>query len=149
MLRTLKALFEEGIARVAAADTRIDDLPLAVAALLLEVARADQEVDAHEKQAVVSAVARVCGLEPARLDTLLATASDAVEEAVSLYEFTQVVNDRFDQAQKRELLELLWRVARADGRVDHYEEYYIRKLADLLYLSHAEFIRAKLAAERD
>ena len=146
MLRTLKALFEDGIARLATHEIAIDTLPLAVAALLLEIARADQLVDEVEKQAVIAAVARVCALDAEALGALLATASEAVEEAVSLLEFTAVVNQRLARAQKLELLELLWRVAYADGRLGHYEEYYIRKLADLLHLSHSDFIRAKLAA---
>ena len=146
MFRTLKNLFDDGIARLATREAAIDTLPLAVAALLLEIARADHQVDEAERRAVVAAVARVCVLDADALQNLLHTASEVVEEAVSLFEFTDVVNARLERGQKLELLQLLWRVAYADGRLDHYEEYYIRKVADLLHLSHSEFIRAKLAA---
>ncbi len=145
MFRSLKALFDEGLARLNAATAPdIDAMPLAVTALLLEVARADHEVDEAERRSVVAAIARFCALDEQDLDKLVATAAEAVDASVSFYDFTSTVNERLSRAQKLELLEMLWRVAQADGRVDHYEEYYIRKLADLLHLSHADFIRAKL-----
>ena len=145
MLRNLKALFDEGLARLKSAAPSIDPMPLAVTALLLEIARADHDIDDAERRTVIAAIARLCKLEAQNIDTLVATAAEAVDEAVSFYEFTHTVNERLDRTQKMQLLEMLWRVARADGRIDHYEEYYIRKLADLLHLSHADFIRAKLA----
>ena len=39
---------------------------------------------------------------------------------------------------------MLWRVTCADGHVDKYEEYLVRKIADLLYVPHREYIRMKL-----
>ena len=149
MLRSLKALFDEGLARLTTPDPVIDPMPLAVTALLLEVARADHSVDDTERRAVLAAIARFCELDEKDLDTLVATAAEAVDESVSFYDFTSTVNERLTREQKMELLEMLWRVAQSDGRVDHYEEYYIRKLADLLYLSHADFIRAKLVVAKE
>ncbi len=145
MFRTLKALIDDALASLDARGPQIDPLPLAVAALLLEIARADHEVDSAEKHAVVAAIARLCELDADALESLVATAGEAVDQSVSFYDFTAVVNERLSREQKLELLEKLWQVAQADGRVDHYEEYYIRRLADLLYLSHGDFIRAKLA----
>ena len=67
-----------------------------------------------------------------------------LEEAVSLYEFTAVINDQFDREQKIDLVEMLWRVAYADQELDQYEEYFVRKIADLLHVSHKDYIQAKL-----
>lgn len=146
MLRSLKALFEDAIAHVAAEVATTDELPLAVTALLLEIARADHEVDARERHALVHAVAEVCAVDEQALEALIESAETAVDEAVSFYDFTNVVNAHLDQVRKYDLLVLLWRVAQADGRLDHYEEYYIRRLSDLLHLSHRDFIRAKHVA---
>ena len=145
MFRTLKALIDDALASLDARGPQIDPLPLAIAALLLEIARADHEVDAAEKHAVVAAIARLCELDADALERLVATAGEAVDQSVSFYDFTNVVNERLSREQKLELLQRLWQVAQADGRIDHYEEYYIRRLADLLHLSHGDFIRAKLA----
>lgn len=146
MLRTLKAIFEDRLARYATEDDVEHALPLAVAALLYEVSKADHDVHDDEVEDIAVAVARVCGTAPDELEDLLGSAHDAVDEAVSVYDFTSIVNEHLDRAKKCELLGLLWRVAYADGRVDHYEEYYIRKIADLLHLSHGDFIRTKHAA---
>ena len=146
MLRTLKAIFDDQVARVVTVDDPAAALPLAVAALLYEISRADHEVDAAERHAMSLAVAAVCDVASEDIEALLESADEAVEEAVSLYEFTAVVNEHFDREKKYDLLLMLWRVAYADGRIDHYEEYYVRKIADLLHLSPREFIRAKHAA---
>jgi len=148
MLRSLKALFESGFATLALDEVATHEIALAMAALLLEIARADQVVDTEEERTVVRAVARSCGVEAESIIDLLGSAQVAVDEAVSLYDFTAVINQHLPHARKLELLTWLWRVAHADGRLDRYEEYYIRKAADLLHLSHKDFIGAKLAAER-
>lgn len=146
MLRTLKALFDERIASYVNEEDTGHALPLAVAALLLEISRADHEVDAAERAIICHAVARICDIPAADIEALIASADEAVDEAVSLYDFTSVVNERLDHEQKYQLLLMLWRVAHADGHLHRYEEYFVRKIADLLHLSQRDFIRAKHAA---
>ena len=73
-------------------------------------------------------------------------AGERADAATCLYEFTRVVNDTASIEQKRELIGLMWRVAMADQTLSQYEEHVIRKVADLLYLPHSDFIRAKQAA---
>ena len=146
MFRTLKTFFDEQIARFVEPGDQVDALPLAVAALLLEIANADHETNARERAAIVQAVGQVCGIDEADISALVESAENASAESVSFFDFTNVVNEHFDHARKYELLLMLWRIAFADGRLDHYEEYYIRRLADLLHLSHRDFIRAKLEA---
>ena len=119
---------------------------LAVLALLLEIARADHEFDPAERQLVKEAAASVLGLTEDEAQALLAVAEQRVEDSISLDEFTSVLNDTLTLADKRRCLLALWRVALADGRLDRFEEYALRKLCDLLHLSHADFIQAKLAA---
>jgi len=41
------------------------------------------------------------------------------------------------------VVEMLWRVAFADGRIDRYEEALVRKIAELIYVPHRDFIRAR------
>ncbi|MGR8918940.1 MAG: tellurite resistance TerB family protein [Gammaproteobacteria bacterium] len=143
MLRTIKQLFEQQIASLAPEDDPGAALPLAVAALLFEISRADHDVDDTERHQMAVAVASLCDTPEAEIEALLDSAGEAVHEAVSLYDFTSVVNEHFSHESKYELLLMLWRVAWADGRIDRYEDYYVRKIADLLHLSQREFIRAK------
>ena len=120
---------------------------LAVATLLVEIARADFEVDSSERTAIRRMLASAYGLDPGTVRSLVEEAERAVEEAVSLYEFTRRLNDELSPPEKVEIIEMLWRVAFADGRLDKYEEHLVRKAADLLYVPHRRFIRAKLKIE--
>jgi uncharacterized tellurite resistance protein B-like protein len=81
------------------------------------------------------------------LDTLWQLAQEEARSATSLFQFTSLINSSYGYPEKIRLLHHMWEVAWADGRVDRYEEHLIRKVADLLYLSHGDFIRAKLASK--
>lgn len=71
-------------------------------------------------------------------------AFNEADGAMSLYEHVQLINDHFDRRSKLALVEQMWRVALADGNIDGYEEYTIRKLCDLLFIKHRDFMQAKL-----
>ena len=119
---------------------------LAAATLLVEMCRADFAVQASEVGAVRHALERAFALDPATLDALITDAEQEADAAVSLHGYTNLINQHFDPKQKYHLVELLWTVAFADGQVDRYEEHFVRKVADLIYVPHREFIRAKLQA---
>ncbi len=119
---------------------------LAAAVLLLEVARADHDHSEAERATLRAGLVRNFGVTEATVDALLEQATARATDSVSLHDFVQTLNRTMEQDDKRELLGLLWDVAHADGRVDPYEEHLLRLLADLLHLSHADFIRGKLSA---
>ncbi|MFT4047465.1 MAG: TerB family tellurite resistance protein [Solimonas sp.] len=122
------------------------DRHLAMAVLLLETARADFERSPEELQLIRAQLGRSFGLDAAQTDALIARALDSAGAAVSLHEFVAALNDELDADGKRELLGWLWQVALADGRVEPREEGLIRQLADLLFVPHADFVRARIAA---
>jgi len=146
MLQALKALVEEMLAGPSDPAQHRHTLQLAAAALLLEVARADHADGAAEQSAVIRAIQRAYSLSPAEITTVLNCAQRSVESASSLQEFTRVLNEQLSAEDRAALVEDLWRIAYADRRLDKYEEYTIRKIADLLYVPHSQFIRAKLNA---
>ena len=123
-----------------------DEQRLAAAVLLLEVARADYANAPAERKALRAGLARDFGVPEAALDALLGEAELRAKQSVSLFDFVQTLNRSMDAEGKRGLLRLLWDVAHADGRVDPHEEHLLRRIADLLHLSHADFIRGKLDA---
>lgn len=118
---------------------------LSVALLLLELAHADFEFAAVEQARIRELLAQRYPLDPAQLEALLQQAQGAGRDAVSLYDYARAINQRFDAAAKYQLMEMLWEVAWADGRLDPNEEYLLRKLAVLLYIPDPDYIRAKLA----
>jgi len=119
---------------------------LAVAALLVEVLRADYDVAAEERQQVVESVGRLLGLAPAESAGLVTAAERLIDRSHDLYQFTSQVNRSFSETEKLRLLEQLWRVAQSDSTVHKYEEHLIRRVADLLHVPHKGFIAAKLRA---
>jgi uncharacterized tellurite resistance protein B-like protein len=142
MLARLRQFFEREIAP----GVRNGDghaLQLATAALLLEMARQDEHVSATERGAVFTAVRERFNLECAEADALIQLAEDEARNATDYFQFTSLINEHVEHTQKIRLVEALWRVAAADQQVHHYEEHMVRRIAELLYLSHGEFIAAK------
>ena len=121
-------------------------LNLAVAALLVEVLRADYDVAAPERLQVVASVAELLGLDADASAALVEAAEQRIDRSHDLYQFTSQVNRAYAEADKLRLLESLWRVARSDATVHKYEEHLIRRVADLLHVPHSGFIAAKLRA---
>ena len=126
-----------------------ESAPMAAAMLLLEVAWADQNITDAELEATREAVQSMFGLDADRVQALVERAKSEHDTAISMYPFTRSVNEALSMEEKRHLIELLWRLAGADDNVDVHEEFTIRRIADLLYVSHDDFIAAKLDARKD
>ena len=117
---------------------------LAAAILLIEVSRADFEISSDEQQVIKQVLTEQFSLPTDDADKILQHALEEHEEYTSSHAFVRLINEELDAQAKLDLLKGLWRVAYADGVLDKYEEYHIRKIADWLYLSHSDFIRIKL-----
>jgi len=114
--------------------------------LLVEISAADQQTSAEEKQTLNLILRNKFGLNESRVEELWQLAAQESREATSLYQFTSLVNSHYGYEQKTALLRQLWQVAYADGRIDRFEEHLLRRIADLLHMTHGDFIRAKLAS---
>ena len=122
------------------------DRELAMAVLLLETARADFERSDEELRLIREQISQRFGLDAEQTEALLTRAQERAGTAVSLHDFVAALNAELDADGKRELLRWLWQVALADGRIEPNEEAMIRQLADLLFVPHADFVRARIAA---
>lgn len=116
---------------------------LAVAALLVEVAMADHQFSELELQNINGILKRKFSLSPDELDELVNLAKHETNHATSLHQFTQLINQYCSQEEKFNLMKAMWEMAYADGDLNKYEDYIIRKVADLIYVPHSEFIRTK------
>jgi uncharacterized tellurite resistance protein B-like protein len=116
---------------------------LASAALLVEVARADFEITPEELARLIDLLAATFDMSPEDVELVTQQANDQVENAVSLHDFTRVINEHCSPEERSELIGLMWQVAAADGDLSKYEDHLIRRVADLLYVPHQEFIRLK------
>jgi uncharacterized tellurite resistance protein B-like protein len=116
---------------------------LAIAALLVEVAMADHQFSELELQNINTILKRKFSLSAVELDDLIDLAKHETNHATSLHQFTQLINQYCTQEEKFKLMKAMWEMAYADGDLNKYEDYIIRKVADLIYIPHTEFIRAK------
>ncbi|QUM85073.1 TerB family tellurite resistance protein [Moritella sp. 28] len=149
MFKTLQNLlkqFTNETASIGTANTR--EFELSMAALLCEVASADSVISEKEKNAKSHQLAVLLDINIERANELLTLAQGNSDESVSIYEFTSKLRN-IDYAQRYILTEAMWHVAYADGALDPYEEALIRQVSELIYVTHSDFIKAKLAAYPD
>jgi uncharacterized tellurite resistance protein B-like protein len=144
MLEKIKSLFfktsEEKIAEVQVTQT----IDKTCASLIIEVALADKVFDESEINLLKNMLLETYSLKLDDANELIANAEKTVNESTSLYGYTREVNDNFDYQSKLDLLDQLWRMAFADGNIDKYEEHVVRKISDLIHISHNDFIQSKL-----
>jgi uncharacterized tellurite resistance protein B-like protein len=142
MLRALKSFFGGDSAANDPA-TREQELRLATAVLLVEVARADFAEAELEIGAIAALLEQHLGIAPAEVAALVAEARQEADRQVSLQAFTRQLHEELGTEEKLKVVELLWRVALSDSNLDKHEDHLIRKVAGLLYVSHSDLIRVR------
>ncbi len=145
MLKAIKEFVENRIMTPVEAESADSGhaLRLATAALLVEMSRQDDTIHEAEREMVARALRSKFELSAEEVTELYSLAEAEAKEAIDYYQFTSLLKEHFSPAQKEKVVELLWQVAAADGHIDKYEEHMVRRIAELLYLTQTEFIRAK------
>jgi uncharacterized tellurite resistance protein B-like protein len=114
------------------------------AALLVEIAFADKDFDETEKASLKQSLIETYAIDESDIEEIIRDAEDTVSESTSLYGYTSIVNTEFQYEDKLKLLRNLWKIAYADGYLDKYEEHLLRKVSDLIHISHSDYISIKL-----
>jgi len=148
MLQTLKDLFDALVPHAGAPDdaSAQHNLQLATAVLLVEVMRADREIDPEERSTLLAAIRARFALSAQEGAALLELAGQTSRQATDYFAFTSRINESYPMEQKIAIVELMWRVAYADGRLSAHENHLMRKIGDLLYIPHGAYVAAKLRA---
>ena len=115
----------------------------ACAALLIETALADKVFNTEEIDSMKKTLREVYEIDEKDLDELISESEKKVSESTSLYEYTRLINDLCDYQDKLKLISNLWAIAFADDNLDKYEEHLIRKVSDLIHVSHSDYITQK------
>lgn len=151
MLTALKDMIERALPDGRAGGDAAGEhgIELATALLLVEVARADYEEDWAEDEAVVGLLRRHFDLSDEELELLVEDAKAEANHAASLQSFTRELHEKLTLAEKHRIVEMLWRVAFADRRLDKHEDHLVRKIAGLLYISHGDLIRIRNEVHSD
>ena len=149
MLKSLRDLFDNLRAPPEAEPQALEHaLQLATAVMLVEVMRADASFEPGERAVVRQALAakfQLAGDEAARLAEL---AEATAKEATDLYAFTSRINEGFDMPQKLRMIETMWQVAYADGRLSAHERHVLWRIADLLHVPQGAYVHARLRAQQ-
>ncbi len=147
MIASIKEFFSQFIEPgIANSNNGSSSLQIATAALLLEMMRMDNELKEEERQAIAGTLQAQFKLDTSQIGTLMALAEQEAREANDYYQFTSLINQHCDLPQKVQIIENLWHVAMIDGHLDAHELHLMRKLADLLYIGHADYVAAKQRA---
>lgn len=145
MIEAISRFFSQHMNPEAVPDTDRDHAArLASAALLVEMSHLADGNDGVQLSVLESTVRRKFDLSAEETHELLELARTEQREAVDYYQFTSLIRDHFDYPDRVRLIEALWRVAYADNELEPLEEHMVRKIADLLYVEHSDFITAKL-----
>ncbi|MHA7872607.1 MAG: tellurite resistance TerB family protein [Hyphococcus sp.] len=128
-------------------DDETDRIQLALAALLVEAARADEEYADHEIAIIDRVLAQRFGLTPDQTHALRAKAEAAQAEALDIQRFTKIAKG-MPREEKVLFVEALWEIVLSDGVRDKYEDALIRRICGLIYLDDPESgaARARVAA---
>jgi uncharacterized tellurite resistance protein B-like protein len=127
-----------------------NDYRLAAAALLVHAAAIDGVVSDIERERLHAVIKRWFDLDDAATDELLSAATTAEQESIDLYHFTSLLGRSLDEEGRLRVVEMMWEIAFADGRVTEFEDNLIWRAADLLGVSTRERVelRQRVAAQR-
>jgi uncharacterized tellurite resistance protein B-like protein len=123
------------------------DIALAAATLMFEVVKSDSDIHLFENQQMAEQLRKQFSLSREEITELIALAEDTSDKSTSLHGFTRQLCDAWNNSQRCELVEDLWLIALADGKIDAHERHIIRKIAALLYLTDTQIAHAKEAAK--
>jgi len=145
MLKKLREIFNSSLIHPDQEGSvdREHTLRLATAALLIEVVRADYEEDIKETEAVIRQLQTHFDLTEEETLLLVEEAAQKADHSVSLQEFTRLLHENLSDREKHSVIEMLWLIALADDHLDKHEDYVVRKVAELLYVTHGDLIRIR------
>ncbi len=119
------------------------ELELTAAVLAYEIARIDGEISQKELDALmeeIKIISRKVGKNEAEILKIIEIYS---KDSISFYEFVEDINKKYTKDEKLSLLEFMWKVAYADGKLNVDEEKLIRRLAELVKIKDIEVLKLK------
>ena len=145
MFDKLKKFFGEGGDRsVDKKETTVDHIRIAACALFVEMAAIDGSFSESERESIISILRNDYALSDEHATALMEAADEELKRSIDLWQFTNLINQNYSKDEKIQIIETVWKVVYADGRLDKYEDYLMHKLAKLLRLSNEDLIDAKL-----
>lgn len=147
MLKKIKSILSanKGSARLTES---LPEEQVAVCAILIETAEADQDFAPEEFRVITQQLGKYFGLEEEQVEELIAITGAAREKSVDLWPFTRAISSTYTPQKKQEVLTMVWQVIFADDRLDPYEDQLARRLQGMLSVNHSVLMNAKAEARR-
>ena len=120
------------------------DTRIATCALLLEMANIDGEFSKEEQESIISMLKKNFQLSEEYTAELINFSQKELNDSIDMWQFTNLINQNYSRNEKISIVEMVWKVVYADGKLDKHEDYLVHKLGKLLRLSHKELINTKL-----
>ena len=141
--------FRNGLCGPEAEKKDQNPLPLATAAVLLDIAHADGNFAPAVDGDIVGYLERAFHLEGEAARELLKAAEETRAKTIDYFALTEFIRRNSSLTDRIEIVKTMWRMVYADGKLSDYENYLVRKLADLLGLEHHVMIDAKVSVLRE
>lgn len=125
-----------------------DDSRLAMAALLIRLARADGHYAEEEKARIDTLLASRYGLGPFEVSKLRGDAEVLESEAPDTVRFTRAIKDAVPYEERAQVVEGLWEIVLADGARDSEEDALMRMVAPMLGINDRDSALARQRVER-
>jgi uncharacterized tellurite resistance protein B-like protein len=124
------------------------DVRIATCAILLEMANIDGEFTEMERENIISILKKNFDVVDEYAEELIKESNEEVERSIDLWQFAKLINQSYSIEEKIQIIENVWEIVYADGRLDKHEDYLVHKLANLLRLDHKQLIEAKLKVKK-
>ena len=122
------------------------EIELTGAVLAYEIARSDGNISQDELSLLMEEVNLIAKKVDKDKEEIFKIIEMYSKDSVSFHDFIQDINENYTKDEKMKLINIAWKIARSDNEVDKYEEHRIRKISELLYLNHADFIKEKISS---
>jgi uncharacterized tellurite resistance protein B-like protein len=147
MLRKIEMLFNRILNEGENRKLDVHEVQIASAALLAHCAKADGEQSAEETAHLKTVIAQRFDLTPSEVDSVIEAAEARVRDAIDLHRFTRVLHRSLDRDARIHMVQLLWEIADADGRIDSDERRMVSLTAQLLDVEVHDAVAARHAAQ--
>ena len=146
MFQNFKNLFDKVKQENSSEVEIIEEEIHAVLSLLVEACKIDGTISDDEIEKITNLLINKFHLEPTKAINAVNFVLEKANEKVEIFSDIKVILDTMDHEERIKVIEMLWGVVLADGKIDDYESNLMRKISSLLHVSSFETAEAKKRA---
>ncbi len=125
------------------------EVELTASVLAYEIARIDGEISNEELSLLIEEIKKISKKVNKNFNEILKIVEIYSKDSVSFYEFVEDINKNYDKEEKLSLLNFMWKIAYADGKLEVDEERMVRRLADLIKIKDIDVLKLKDISKRN